>query len=56
MMATDAIMDDLCLLFDIFYNLNDTKIKPWKLSSERYEMPSRLSMTYIFNLQYLSID
>ena len=45
--ATDATIEDLVAHFNICWDLNRMVLKPWKLQSEQYEMPQRLSISHI---------
>lgn len=44
--ATDATIENLEVLFSICFDLSRMVLKPWKLQSEQYEMPQRLSTSY----------
>ena len=41
--ATDATIENLKALFNISFDLSRMGSKPWRLQSEQYEMPRRLS-------------
>lgn len=45
--ATDATTESLAALFNICFDLSRMGLKPWKLQSEQYEMPQRLSISHI---------
>ena len=45
--ATDAITESLSALSSICFDLSRMALKPWKLQSEQYEIPQRLSTSHI---------
>lgn len=45
--ATDATKDNLEAFFNLRIDYRRLGLKPWKLQSERYEMPQRLSNNHI---------
>ena len=45
--ATDATINNLEALFYICVDLGGMASKPWKLQSEQYEMPQRLSISHV---------
>ena len=45
--ATDVTTESLAALFNICFDLSRMGLKPWKLQSEQYEMPQRLSTSHI---------